>query len=139
MGGQITYNGVTADLVSDDEGWIPDWERESYTNAEHYPESDYDEVQYGGLGDRVVTWTVRVNTEADAAALEGSVGENPRTLTVGYTDFDDTTESDVYAGVRLDRARRRRKTVMGANSGTLAAARWYELELTFRLEGATVT
>ena len=50
----------------------------------------------------------RVNTEADAATLEASVGDIARTLTVGYTDYDDTAESDVYASVRLDRARRRR-------------------------------
>lgn len=139
MAGTITYNGVTAALVSDDQGWIPDWVRESYVTVEHYPESDYDERQYGGLGDPEWTITVRVNTEADAAALEASVGPVVRTLTVNYTDFDDTAESDTYTRVNLDRCQRRRKTVFGANVTTLATARWYELELTFSRDGGSVS
>lgn len=140
MPGTITYNGVTCDLVSDSEGWIADWERESYVAVEHFPDSNYDERQYGGLGDKVVTWTVRVNTEASAAALEASVGETPRTLTVNYTDYDGTTAvTDTLTSVYLDRARRRRRTVFGANTSTLNAARWYELELTFSMEGTAVT
>lgn len=132
--GTIVYNGVTAALQSDDEGWIEDWHRKQYVNEEHYPETDYDERQYGGQGDLIVTWIVRVNTEADAAALENSAGATGRTLTLNYDDIDDTAETETWTSVRLDQATRKRRTIHGANVSSLARARWYELELTFSRE-----
>lgn len=69
----LTWGGVTFQERWED-GWAPLPQQQLYVSVEHYPETDTDEVQLGGLGGNDVTVPAIIATAADLAALRAAMG-----------------------------------------------------------------
>ena len=75
-----TFNGITFTPLRDSDGWRYPWKRAPYWAQQHYPDTNTDEVQFGGLGNPSVTVEVLVDVDADVASLEALVNGSAYTL-----------------------------------------------------------
>ena len=89
-----TFNSITITPLRDSDGYSAPWKRAPRWSVEHYPDTNTDEVQFGGLGNAVCTVEVLVDSDADAASLQALVNGTAYTL----ADFPSGT---TYTGVRL--------------------------------------
>jgi hypothetical protein len=85
-----SYAGITLELKTRD-GLINSWSAEQNVTVTHIPGSDQDDVQFGGMGNRRVTWPVLLASVADYNALRAAQGPTLRT----FTNDDATTISNV--------------------------------------------
>ena len=85
-----SYAGITLVLRTGN-GFVNDWASEQNVSITHIPGSDQDDVQFGGLGNRRVTWQIRLASLADYNALRAAQGATLRTL----TKYDGSTTSNV--------------------------------------------
>lgn len=111
-----TFNGITFTPLRDSDGWRPNWRREPIWNEEHYPETDTDEVQFGGLKNPTLSVEVLIDEDDDAAALEALVDGLPYTL----ADYPTGT---TYTAVRLRDCDLRRRPWAEEWRGTLTFER----------------
>ena len=73
------YNNVTFYIKA--EGMTtPDWNRQKFSSTQHYPDTNLDERQFGGMSNLRVALNVFVYTQADVDALEASWGDTGRDL-----------------------------------------------------------
>lgn len=114
-----TFNGIGFDVdISDKNGWQPDWRRQTYYSRKHYPDTNTDELQFGGLGNKQITVLACVDSAADVATLQGYVGS-----TYALNDFLGSS----YASATLLDLRIK---------GRRPWAEEYEVELDFDVEAA---
>lgn len=91
-----TYNGVTFDIIDErGQGIRPVFATQKYQSRQHYPESNLDEVQFGGKGDSILKCKIVCYSLANYNTLDSSWGDTARTLTNLYATGDD------YVGVKL--------------------------------------
>lgn len=111
-----TFNGITFTPLRDSDGWRYPWKRAPYWAQQHYPDTNTDEVQFGGLGNPSVTVEVLVDVDADVASLEALVNGSAYTL----ANFPTGT---TYTNVRLRDCQLRRRPWAAEWRGTLTFER----------------
>lgn len=114
-----TFNGATFYTLTDD-GFRPDWYREPQITRTPIPGANYEDVQFGGLGNYRVTVSAYVTSDADMGILKGSIGTGVYTLSDLFGDGVN------YAKTMLCDVRKVRRRSW--------AAEW-ECELTFERQG----
>jgi hypothetical protein len=82
------YAGVSFDVVKSSDGLSEGIERPKHVSITHYPDTDTDEIQFGGKGTPRVTLKVYVYTQAGCDALEAAWGPTVRALTGWRSDAD---------------------------------------------------
>lgn len=87
----LTFAGITLSLRWEDD-FDPLVERPNNVSVEHYPETNTDEVQFGGVGQGHITLQVWLSSLADLATLEAAMANG----TVGdITGLQQGTLSDM--------------------------------------------
>ena len=85
-----SYAGVTFGTRAE-QAFVPEFASEQNVTVTHIHNSDTDDVQFAGLGNRRVTWQIRLASLADYNTLRAAQGATLRTL----TKYDGTTTSNV--------------------------------------------
>jgi hypothetical protein len=94
------YGATTFSVVMGDDGWRPDWGRESNIARRHIPGGPYDDLMDTGLGNWRIVLPVLLEDDSYLALLYGYVGTSARAL----TDLFGVNYASVYlVGVRNPR------------------------------------
>jgi len=117
-----SYGGITIIIPTEGEGWLPEWQRQTYTSRSKPIGASRENVQFGGLGNYVIAIRVRLLSTSDFATLRG--WENDGTARALVDLLGDGVD---HASVYLMEIR---------NIKTLAWSTVIEAELVFERVGA---
>lgn len=77
-----TYASVSFDVAGSPNARRPPWTRKLHVSREHYPETNLDEVQFGGKGNFTIKVRAVVYSQANLDTLLAAWGSTSRALTL---------------------------------------------------------